>query len=257
MPPAQGRASEGALSWRRGADIERSETPSVFRDPAMTDFASARTKMVDSQLRTEDVTDHALLRAMGEIPREAFVPARLKPFAYVDDDLLLAEAAGGRAARYLLRAAPLGRMVQALAVQPSDIVLDVGCATGYSSAVLARLANSVVALESDEALAAQATEALVELGIANAAVVTGPLEVGYPSEGPYDVIFVGGAVEVVPEPLLAQLKAGGRMVAVVGYGRAAVATLFTRTDSDIGSRPLFNSFLPPLPGFARPKSFVF
>lgn len=223
----------------------------------MIDFASARTKMVDSQLRTEDVTDHDVLRAMSEIPRESFLPARLKPLAYVDDDLVLAEAGAAGPARYLMRAAPLARLIQAAEVEKSDIVLDVGCATGYSSAVLARLADSVVALESDEGLAARATETLVELGIANVAVVGGLLEAGYPSEGPYDVIFVGGAVEVVPEPLLAQLKEGGRMVAVVGYGRSAAATLFTRTDSEIGSRPLFNSFVPPLPGFSRPKSFVF
>jgi len=223
----------------------------------MTDFAAARTKMVDSQLRTEDVTDHDVLAAMGAVPRENFVPARLKALAYVDDDLPLAEAGAGRPARSLVRAAPLAKLIQAADVQPSDIVLDVGCATGYSSAVLARLANSVVALEADPALAAEATETLMKLGSDNVAVVTGPLEAGYPSEGPYDVIFVGGAVETVPDALLAQLKESGRLVAVVGLGRAAVATLFTRTDHEIGSRPLFNAFVPPLPGFARPKAFVF
>jgi protein-L-isoaspartate(D-aspartate) O-methyltransferase len=102
-----------------------------------------------------------------------------------------------------------------------------------------------------------ATETLMKLGIDNVAVVTGPLEAGYPAEGPYDVIFVGGSVEAVPDALLAQLKEGGRLVAVVGSGRAAVATLFTRTDGDNGSRPVFNAYLPPLPGFARPKAFVF
>lgn len=223
----------------------------------MIDFASVRTKMVDSQLRTEDVTDHDILRAMGEIPRESFVPGHLKPLAYVDDDLLLREATATAPARHLVRAAPLARLLQAAEVDASDIVLDIGCATGYSAAVLARLANSVVALESDADLAAQATETLVELGIDNVAVVTGPLEAGYPSEGPYDVILAAGAVEVVPEPLLAQLKEGGRLIAVVGHGRAASAMLYTRTDGEIGSRPLFNAFVPPLPGFARPKAFVF
>ncbi len=130
-------------------------------------------------------------------------------------------------------------------------------ASGYSAAVLARLAGSVVALESDADLAAQASETLVELGIDNAAVVTGPLDAGYPSEGPYDVIVVGGAVEVVPEALLDQLKDGGRLVAVVGYGRAASATLFTRSGDDIGSRVAFDADVRPLPGFRKPKAFVF
>ncbi|HMN87268.1 MAG TPA: protein-L-isoaspartate O-methyltransferase [Bauldia sp.] len=223
----------------------------------MIDFASARTKMVDSQLRTEDVTDHDVLRVMGEVPREMFVPARLRPLAYLDDDLPLTEAAAGAPARTLIRAAPLARMIQAAGVGREDIVLDVGCATGYSSAVLARLAGSVVALESDSRLAAEATETLMKLGIDNVAVVGGPLAAGYPSEGPYDLIFVGGSVEAVPAELLGQLKQGGRLVAVVGTGRAAVATLFTHSEGDTGSRPLFNAYLPPLPGFARPKAFVF
>jgi protein-L-isoaspartate(D-aspartate) O-methyltransferase len=223
----------------------------------MEDYAAARTKMVDSQLRTNDVTDYSVLTAMGEIPRERFVPARMRPLAYIDEDILVRDAGGGAPARYLMEPAPFARLVQLAEINPSDILLDIGCATGYSTAVLARLANSVVAVEADPELAALASGTLVDLGIANAAVVTGPLEEGYASEGPYDVIFLGGAVEVVPDSLFAQLKEGGRLVAVVGYGRAAAATVFTRSDGEIGSRIAFNAHVQPLPGFAKPKAFVF
>lgn len=223
----------------------------------MEDFAAIRTRMVDSQLRTENVTDYAVLAAMGDIPRERFVPARMRSLAYIDEDLAVKDASGGSPARYLMEPAPFARLIQAAEIDPADIVLDVGCATGYSTAVLGRLANSVVAVEADAELAALASENLVDLGVANAAVVTGPLAEGYPSEGPYDVIFLGGAVEFVPDALFAQLKDGGRLVGVVGYGRAAVATLCTKTDGDIGSRPLFNAHLRPLPGFDKPRAFVF
>jgi protein-L-isoaspartate(D-aspartate) O-methyltransferase len=223
----------------------------------MEDFDAARLKMVDSQLRTEGVTDYAVLAAMGEIPRERFAPPRLRSLAYIDEDLQVKDAEGDVPARYLMEPAPLARLIQAAAIVPSDIVLDIGCATGYSTAVLARVADSVVALEADPELAMLASENLVDLGVANAAVVTGSLVAGYPSEGPYDVIFLGGAVEFVPDALFEQLKEGGRLLGVVGYGRAAQAILFTRTSGDIGSRPIFNAHLRPLPGFNQPKAFVF
>lgn len=223
----------------------------------MDDFSSARIKMVDSQLRTEDVTDYAVLAAMGGIPRESFVPARMRALAYIDDDLLVKEATGDGRARFLMNPSPFARLVQLAAVDSSDIVLDTGCTTGFSTAVLARLANSVVAIESDPDLAEQASKNLVDLGVANAAVVTGHLADGYPSEGPYDAIFLGGAVELVPAALLAQLKEGGRLVGVVGYGRDAAAMLFTKTKGEIGSRTAFNAHAQPLPGFDKAQSFVF
>jgi protein-L-isoaspartate(D-aspartate) O-methyltransferase len=223
----------------------------------MEDFAVARTKMVDSQLRTVDVTDYGILAAMGAIPRENFVPARMKALAYIDEDILIKEAAGSNPARYLMEPGPLARLIQLAEVGAGDTVLDVACATGYSTAVLGRLAQSVLALECDAELAASASQTLGELGVANAVVATGPLQDGYASKGPYDVILVGGAMEVVPDALLAQLSDGGRLVGVVGYGQAAVATLFTRSGGEIGRRVAFNAHVRPLPGFSRPKAFVF
>jgi protein-L-isoaspartate(D-aspartate) O-methyltransferase len=223
----------------------------------MDDFAAARVKMVESQLRTEDVVDYDVLAAMSEVPREHFVPGRAKPLAYIDSDLMIKDAVGDAPARYLMAPAPLARLLQAAEVNKSDIVLDVGCATGYSAAVLAHLADSVVALESDEELAATASETLVLLGIDNAAVVTGPLESGYPSEGPYDVIFIGGSVDIVPKPLLDQVKQGGRLVAVVGYGRSAPAMVYTRSDSEVAGSAAFDAGIRPLPGFRKPETFVF
>lgn len=220
----------------------------------MTDYAAARSSMVDTQVRTEGVTDYRIIRTMSEVPRERFVPARARPFAYTDADLTVKEDGH---ARHMIRPATLARLIQAASIAPADFVLLVGCATGYAAAVVAGLASSVIALESDEQLAASATETLTDVGIGNVAVVTGPLEAGYPAEAPYDVIFIDGAVELVPETLFAQLKEGGRLIAVVGYNRAAPAMVYTKTDDDIGERPVFDAFVPALPGFSRPREFVF
>ena len=223
----------------------------------MDDFTAQRTKMVDNQLRTQNVTDYDVLAAMGAVPRERFLPPASRPLAYIDSDLALTAAAPDSPPRYMMEPAPLARLVQLAEVGKADVVLVVGCGSGYSAAVLARMANSVVALEQDADLAAQASETLTELEVDNVAVVTGSLEAGYPSEAPYDVIFVDGAVEVVPEALVGQLKDGGRLVAVVGYGRSAAATIFRRSGEDIGSRVAFDADVQPLPGFRKAKAFVF
>jgi len=220
----------------------------------MTDYAAARTLMVETQIRTEGVTDYRIIRTMAEVPRERFVPSRARPFAYTDIDIAVKDDGH---TRHMIRPATLARLIQAATIAPGDFVLVVGCGTGYTAAVIANLATSVIALESDEHLAQSAGATLTDLGIGNVAVVTGPLEAGYPAEAPYDVIFVDGAVEFVPEALLAQLKEGGRLVAVVGYNRAASAMVYTRTDDDIGSRPAFDAFVPALPGFSHPRAFVF
>lgn len=223
----------------------------------MQDFTAARMKMVDNQLRTQSVTDYEVLAAMGAVPRERFLPAASRSLAYIDSDLAIKAATPGGPARYMMEPAPLARLMQLAEVGKTDVVLVVGCGTGYSAAVLARLADSVVALEEDAELAANAAEVLADLGVDNVAVVTGPLETGYPSEAPFDVIFVDGSVEVVPAALLDQLRDGGRAVAVVGYGRSAEATLFRRSSNDLGRRIAFDADVQPLPGFRKPKAFVF
>jgi protein-L-isoaspartate(D-aspartate) O-methyltransferase len=223
----------------------------------MSDFAAARLKMIESQIQTEGVTDHAVLGAMGAVPRERFVPAKQRALAYIDEDILLRPAAADRPARYLMEPAPLARLIEAAEIRPTDRVMVVGCGSGYSAAVLGRLAASVVGLESDASLAAEASAALSEIGAANASVITGPLEQGFRNSAPYDVILVEGSVEAVPDELLAQIAEGGRLMAVVGHGRSASAKVYTRTDGEVAGRTVFNADVRPLPGFSRPKSFVF
>lgn len=223
----------------------------------MTDFAAARTKMVDSQLRTENVTDYAVLAAMSDVPRERFVPGKMAALAYIDEDLLVKEAAGGAPARYLMEPAPFARLIQAAEIGAGDTVLVVGGGSGYAAAVLSRLAGSVVMVESDQDLLGHAEKNLADLRVGNVSLVKGPIEAGCREKGPYDVILLDGAVETVPEGLFAQLKEGGRLVGVVGYGRAAPAMVYTNTEGDIGGRSVFSAHVQPLPGFRRPVEFVF
>ncbi|MGK6313527.1 protein-L-isoaspartate O-methyltransferase family protein [Neorhizobium sp. DT-125] len=217
----------------------------------MMDFEAARTKMVENQIRTTDVTSHSVLRAFYTVPREAFVPAKAKSLAYIDTDI---EVAPGR---YLMEASPLAKLLQLAAITRDHVVLEVGTGSGYASAVLSLLAGSVVSLEVDEALAAQAAETLSSLGYDNVAVVTGALEKGYADEAPYDLIFVNGAVEEVPAALLEQLREGGRLVAVVGYGNAAQAKVLVREQGVISEGAHFNASVKPLPGFRKTREFVF
>lgn len=220
--------------------------------PMTVDFAAQRLKMVDGQLRTTDVTNAALLDAMLAVPRELFVPEGRRPLAYIDEDVRV-DAQG----RFLMEPSPFARLVQLADVRANDFVLDIGCATGYSAAVLSRLASSVVALECDAGLAASATSNLSTLGYDNVAVVEGPLQDGYASEAPYDVIVVEGAVDFVPDTLLAQLKDGGRLVAVVGSGHSAMARIYLRDGDTISDRRVFNAAVKPLPGFMREAAFSF
>lgn len=221
------------------------------------DFSERRVKMVDGQVRTTDVTDAAILSAMLAVPREAFVDPAQRELAYIDEDLRYAVTADSDNPRYLMEPSPFAKLVQLAAIMPSDFVLDIGCGTGYSSAILSRLASSVVALESEPALAASASSTLASLGCDNVAVVSGPLTDGYPSQAPYDVIFLGGSVGQVPEALLAQLKEGGRLVAVEGRGNAGVARLFLKTTGNVTGRSAFNAAVKPLPGFERTPVFEF
>jgi len=217
----------------------------------MGDLAQARANMVAGQIITDDVHNGRVLDAMSEVMRERFVPAAMAATAYADVEIALE---GGRA---LLMPVALAKLLQMADVEPDDLVLDVGCATGYSTAVLARLAGSVVALESDPELAAEASETLSALGVDNAAVVQGPLEAGYEAEAPYDVIILNGSVDQLPDALVAQLAPGGRLAAIIGTGQVGRATLITRQDATVGAREVFEARATRLPGFAVDKSFVF
>lgn len=217
----------------------------------MAEFAVQRRSMVDSQLRTNKVVDRALLAALLELPRERFVPDRLAPVAYVDEDLPLA---GGR---FLMEPMIFARLVQSLAVSPSDIVLDIGCGPGYSSAVLSRLCSTVVALECDSGLAETARRNLARFDIDNVIVVDGPLAAGYPEQAPYNAILLGGAVPEIGTALTGQLAENGRLAAVVAEGSApGRAICAARGGAGVSVRVAFDANTLPLPGFEMTERFV-
>ena len=207
----------------------------------MIDFAELRRGMVDGQVRTNDVTDHRIVSAMLEIPREHFVPANLKSLAYIDDDLMIRAPSADAPARYLAEPMILARLVQLADIEEGDHVLDVGAGTGYSAALISRLAQQVVALEEDADLAAAATATLADLGVHNVAVMQGKLAGGWAPEAPYDVILVNGSVDLVPQVLFDQLKEGGRLIAVVGHGGAGRASVFTKVAGSVSQRVAFNA----------------
>ncbi|AGB70967.1 MULTISPECIES: protein-L-isoaspartate O-methyltransferase family protein [Rhizobium] len=215
------------------------------------DFEAARVKMVENQIRTTDVTSHSVLNAFFAVSRENFVPEKSKLLAYVDCDI---EVAPGR---FLMEASPLAKLLQLGAITKDDKVLDVGCGTGYVSAVLSLLAGKVIALESNEELAAQAKANLAALGYDNVTVVGGDLEKGHAADAPYDVIFLNGSIEQLPQGLLDQLGEDGRLITVIGYGHAARATVFMRERGAFSENVFFNASIKPLPGFAKAKEFVF
>lgn len=216
------------------------------------DYAAARRKMVENQIRPNRVTDAAIITAMATLPREVFVPPELRGVAYVDADVALG---GGRV---LMEPLLTARLIQAAAIEGDDIVLDVGCATGYAAAIIARLAGAVVALESDPILAARAKEALAGLACETVSVVHGPLADGYPRQAPYDVILIEGAVAAVPDPLAGQLAEGGRLVAIVnGGGGVGRGTVFVRSHGALSQLAVFDGATPFLPGFAPQPAFRF
>lgn len=215
----------------------------------MTDYEKARITMVDNQIRTTDVTSYSVLKAFLAVPREAFVPDAVKPIAYIDNDI---EVAPGR---YIVAASPLAKLLQMAAITRDDAVLEIGCCTGYTAALLSHLAGGVATIDSDATLAEQAKTTLA--GYDNVVVATGEMAKGYSDEAPYDIIFISGAVEEVPAALFDQLRDGGRLIAVVGHGTAAFATLFTKESAGVSATPQFNASIPALPGFTKAKEFVF
>ncbi|MBI3677922.1 MAG: protein-L-isoaspartate O-methyltransferase [Proteobacteria bacterium] len=217
----------------------------------MPDYAAQRLTMVETQVRPNDVTDVRIHEAMRAVPRERFVSAANRALAYADAAVELVPK------RYLLEPRVFAKLMQLAEIGSTDKILDVGCATGYASAVLARIGAKVFALEEDADLVRVASDMLPAVGAANATVVQGQLAQGHKQAAPYDVIFVNGGVEVVPDALLNQLAEGGRLVAVVQKGPQGRAMLFVREHGRVGSRPGFDAAAPLLAGFREPVGFTF
>lgn len=215
------------------------------------EYAVARQNMVECQIRPSQVSDPLVLEAMAEIPREIFLPKALKGIAYIDDDVPLGNG------RFLMEPLVLARMIQAAEIQSDDVVLLVGCATGYPAAVLARLASTVVAVESNPDLIERATRGLAELEIDTVTILQGEPAEGIGDQGPYDVIFFDGAVSEIPDTVTDQLAESGRAVAVVAGDGVGRLTLVTRRDGILGRRELFDAHTPYLPGFEPRSTFVF
>jgi len=214
-------------------------------------YATARFNMVESQIRTNKVVDPALLAALSRLPRQIFVPVELAGVAYVDKSLRIAPN------RYLLEPLALARLLQEAMISPSDTVLVIGAGTGYSAAIVADLAASVVAVESDAALADGARANLAALAVANTVVHTGPLEQGYAASGPYDVILIDGMIAELPKQIADQLADHGRLVTIQAQeGRTGAGMLYRKLGGSVSGRVLFDTVAPYLPGFEPRHAFA-
>jgi protein-L-isoaspartate(D-aspartate) O-methyltransferase len=226
----------------------------------MIDFEAQRLAMIESQLRPNEVRELRLLDAVRAVPRERFVPPKLRALAYMDGPIEVSPSIDGAPARYLLAPMVLARLIQLASVEPEDSVLDIGCATGYSTAILARLGRKVVGLEPEPELAGAARDALQQLGVQNAEIVEAPLAEGQAAFGPYDVILMNGAVPRIPESLSAQLKEGGRIAAILSpsaNGSQGKAHLLVKVHGRASGLPHFDAGATPLPGFAPVGIFAF
>ncbi|MEI4485913.1 protein-L-isoaspartate O-methyltransferase [Frigidibacter sp. MR17.14] len=216
----------------------------------MADYAQRRTMMVDTQVRPNDVTKFPIIEAMLHVPREVFVPAAKREAAYVGENLEFARG------RVVLEARTLAKMLDALDIQRDAVVLDLGCGLGYSAAVLSRMAEAVVAVEEDEALAAEAQSLLASEGVENAVVIAGSLASGAAKHGPYDVIVLEGGVETVPQAILDQLKDGGRIAALFMEKALGTVKIGRKAGGAVSWHFSFNATAPVLPGFEKARDFV-
>ncbi len=216
----------------------------------MIDYAQRRTMMVDTQVRPSDVTKFPIIDAMLRVPREAFVPRPLREAAYMGENLDLG------AGRVLLEPRTLAKMLDALDIRGDELVLDVGSALGYSAAIMATMAEAVVALEEDETMSSEAEDLLMEHGADNVIVHTAPLTGGAPEHGPYDVIAIEGAVQHLPEAITDQLKDGGRIACLFMEGALGVVRIGYKSNGKITWRFAFNASAPVLPGFEKKPAFT-
>lgn len=215
----------------------------------MSDFAARRVMMVDNQIRPSDVTKYPVIAAMLAVPREAYVPADRREAAYVGENLAIG---GGRT---MVEPRTLAKLLDALNIQRDELVLNIGAGLGYSAAVIARMAEAVVAVE-EEGLAAEAQAAFGDQRVDNVAVIAGALASGAAKHAPYDVIFIEGGIEVLPDALVAQLKQGGRIGCLFMEGALGTARIGTKLGDGIVWRDAFNAAAPVLPGFERKAEFA-
>ena len=217
----------------------------------MSEFDQARKHMVDSQIRPSDVTDRRLIAAFLNTPRELFVPRSRRASAYADSQVVTSDN------RTLMRPRDMAKLIHAADIQPTDIVLDIANGRGYSTAILARMAETVVGLENDEDGLSRSSALLSDIGADNAVVVEGDPKAGVPKQGPFDVIFVNGSVDAVPSAWFDQLADGGRLVVIVRKGPVGKATVFTKSSAGIGERVVFDATATVLPGFEAEAGFAF
>jgi len=216
------------------------------------DFAVARRNMVESQVRTNKVTDQRVLDRMGSLPRELFVPKSRRTLAYMDECLQIGEG------RYLMEPCALARLLQGAALQESDVALVIGCGTGYSAALMAGMAATVFGIDSDPELVAEAGTILSELAIDNVVIEARQHRDGWAEQGPYDVILIDGEVPEVPQSILDQLGEGGRLLAIVREDVAvARAMLYGKRFGSVSHCVLFDAKVGPCPGFEQKTGFVF
>ncbi|MDN5249454.1 protein-L-isoaspartate O-methyltransferase [Bartonella sp. TP] len=218
------------------------------------DFLTFRINMVNNQLRTVDITDPCILNVFSTTRREDFVPANMADLAYIDEDIRLVDVA---TARYLMEPGPLAKLLQLAAVKKTDSVLHIGAATGYATEIISKLAEKVIAVEEEPSLLSSAAKILEQHNCNNVIFIGGQLTAGCEREGPFDVIFIEGAVDFVPNALFEQLKENGRLIVVEGNYKNGVAKLYLKENGVVSSRVAFNLNVKELPGFARPEAYAF